>query len=303
MKPILPILKGITYLIVCSLIFSCKSSSDQGVLLKFDLPKGGTYELESQFNTVQEVAGQESVIDNSSRFGIEVSGEEKGTRTLRLTFRKFKMYMNVMGMEIRADTDNPKPVISNEERENDPGGIISRSFTLIAGKSFTMKVNEEGQILAVEGLEATIDSIVNGIDVPDHIRMQIRASLKDQFNEQAIREELSHAFYIFPNRKVKVGDSWEKTFNTDLRMPASHKTRFTVTAMDGPMVSITTETEIAGTGELKVQGNESGKLVVDSRSGLTVNCDFSQETQTRMDEMTFNIKARGKIMSKTDKAP
>jgi hypothetical protein len=201
--------------------------------------------------------------------------------------------MQAMGMSIRADTDHPQPVISSDERQNDPGAIISRAFTLISGKKFTMQVNEEGEILKIDGLDEAIEGIVDSIDAPDHIKMQIRASLKDQVNSTSIRDELTPTLFVYPNEMIRKGDSWEKTYSSTGNMSASHQVKYTVTEINDDMINIISEGTISSKGEMAIQGKISGNLLIDSRSGLVTKAEFRNEVQGKVEDMQINRTSDG----------
>ena len=84
-----------------------------------------------------------------------------------------------------------------------------------------MKVDEEGKVLEVTGFDEIINGMVDSMGVDEDMKMQMRASLKDQFNEQELKDQFAQVFMIFPNKEVKVGDSWEKNYRYGRKMPAA----------------------------------------------------------------------------------
>jgi hypothetical protein len=275
--------------------FSCKSKpgDTDARLLKFSPASNVTYNYMVSWKTVMDIMGQQTVIDIKTGYRMKVLATEKGTNTLDVVFQKFSMDMQAMGMSIRADTDHPQPVISSDERQNDPGAIISRAFTLISGKKFTMQVNEEGEILKIDGLDEAIEGIVDSIDAPDHIKMQIRASLKDQFNSTSIRDELTPTLFVYPNEMIRKGDSWEKTYSSTGNMSASHQVKYTVTEINDDMINIISEGTISSKGEMAIQGKISGNLLIDSRSGLVTKAEFRNEVQGKVEDMQINRTSDG----------
>ncbi len=129
--------------------------------------------------------------------------------------------MKIMGMEINIDTDKPSEPLRGRNKSKSIGND-ERMFAGIKGKEFTMKVDEEGKVLEVSGFEQIVNGMVDSLEVAEDIRMQMRASLKDQFNEQNIKDQFAQVFTIFPNKEVKVGDSWEKSWQMGGRMPAKY---------------------------------------------------------------------------------
>jgi hypothetical protein len=221
--------------------------------------------------------------------------ETADIKTLRSTYKRFKMNMKILGLELKSDTDDPKPLISANESENDPAGLMSRIFTGIAGKSFLMKVNQEGEILEVSGFKEIIAGIVDSLTVPENIKMQLRASLQDQFNEQSTKDFFSNAFFIFPAREVKLGDSWKKTTMLGGKIGATQTATYTVTAVEGDIYTLGAESEFSSEGEQKVSGTQKSTLLVDSRTGLLVNGDYEQKLQVEVEGTPLKITANGYI--------
>ena len=277
---------------------SCKSKPGEGEgrLLKFNPASNSNYNYMISWKTVTDIMGQQTMVDIKTGYRMKVISSEKGLHTLDVVFQKFSMDMQAMGVVIKADTDHPQPIISSDERQNDPGGIISRVFTRIGGKKFTMQVNEEGEILKLEGLNEVIEGIVDSIEVPDHLRMQIRASLKDQFNSTSIRDGLTPTLFIYPNELIRKGDSWTKTYSTSGNMPAQYQVRFTVTEINGDMINIVSEAAITGTGEMTMQGKMSGNQLIDNRSGLVTKAEFTEEVEAKAEDLLITRKSHGTTM-------
>ncbi len=49
--------------------------------------------------------------------------------------------------------------------------------------------------------------MIDSLPLNESMKSQARASMKDQFNEQSIKDNFSQIFTIFPDKEVKVGES------------------------------------------------------------------------------------------------
>jgi hypothetical protein len=176
---------------------------------------------------------------------------------------------------------------------------MTRMFAGIKGKEFTMKVDEEGKVLEVSGFEQIVNGMVDSLEVAEDIKMQMRASLKDQFNEQNIKDQFAQVFTIFPNKEVKVGDSWEKNWQMGGRMPAKYTTKYTVKSIEGDHINLAAQTNIGSDNdEMKIKGTQTGNLLVDSKTGLVINAAFSQDMETKTREMDIKTMGKGNIKGK-----
>jgi hypothetical protein len=229
-----------------------------------------------------------------------VTGEEAGNKILTGTYESFKMNIKMAGMEIDVDTDKPNPPLTEDEMKANPLGMISRMFAGIKGKSFTMSVDPEGKVLSVSGFESIVRSMVDSMQIPEEAKMQVEVSLKDQFNDDMIRDQFAQAFTIFPNKAVKVGDTWQKTFAVKGKTPSNYVTDYTVKQIDGGTVTLDARTTIASADStvMKLNGLQTGKLLVDSKTGLVVDASFDQDIKINMNQTDVEMKGKGTIKGK-----
>ena len=288
----------ITVLVTIISIQSCKSPS-AGKVLKFNLEKGKAYDYDLIWDMDQQMMGQDSKINISGGYTIDVTDDKNNVKTLKAVYKDFKMYMKMMGMELDIDTDKPVEPLSGEDIKANPLGMMSRIFTGIKGKEFIMKVDEEGKVLEVSGFEQIVNGMVDSLEAGEDIKMQIRASLKDQFNAQNIKDQFAQVFTIFPNKEVKVGDTWEKSWQLGGRMPAKYVTKYTVKEIEGDHVSLAAQTSIGSDNDdMKIKGTQTGNLLVDSKTGLVINAEFAQDMQTTTRGMDIKTIGKGKIKGK-----
>ncbi|HKO82104.1 MAG TPA: DUF6263 family protein [Chitinophagaceae bacterium] len=288
----------ITVLVTIISIQSCKSPS-AGKVLKFNLEKGKAYDYDLIWDMDQQMMGQDSKINISGGYTIDVTDDKNNVKTLKAVYKDFKMYMKMMGMELDIDTDKPVEPLSGEDIKANPLGMMSRIFTGIKGKEFIMKVDEEGKVLEVSGFEQIVNGMVDSLETGEDIKMQIRASLKDQFNAQNIKDQFAQVFTIFPNKEVKVGDTWEKSWQLGGRMPAKYVTKYTVKEIEGDHVSLAAQTSIGSDNDdMKIKGTQTGNLLVDSKTGLVINAEFAQDMQTTTRGMDIKTIGKGKIKGK-----
>lgn len=283
--------------ITITTIYSCKNSkTSTSKVLKFNLEKGKGYDYEILWDLDQQMMGQDNKITILGGYAINVVDEKDNIKTLTAVYKNFKMYMNFMGMEIKVDTDKPSEPMDEAEIKANPLGMMDRVFAGIKGKEFTMKVNEEGKVLEVSGFDQIINGMVDSIAMDEDTKMQVRASLQDQFNEQAVKDQFGQVFTIFPSKEIKVGDSWEKSLQMGGRMPARFTTKYTVKEIEGDHVSLSAQTNIgSGNSDMEIKGTQHGSLLVDSKTGLVINAEFDQDMETKSQGMEIKIIGKGKI--------
>ncbi|RYF97286.1 MAG: hypothetical protein EOO02_20975 [Chitinophagaceae bacterium] len=268
-------------------------------LLSLNLEKGKMYEYEVVTDQQQEMMEQKSEIRATAAYQMQVLDVKAGVQTVKVTYKKFKMHMKIMEFVLDIDTDNPGKPLSSDEIQSNPLGMMGNIFEGIKDKSFTLQLDKEGSILSVTGFDKILKDMISPLQVDENSRLQISASLQDQFNEENIKDQFRPFFNIFPNNEVKPGDSWEKSWKTGGRMPSSFVTTYTVKDIDGDHVNLITNTKImSDRKEMEIKGTQKGPLLIDSKSGLVISGSFDQETDAVYQNMEIRIKSKAGIKGK-----
>jgi hypothetical protein len=128
------------------------------------------------------------------------------------------------------------------------------------------------------------------------MKLQMRASLKDQFSEPELKNQLEPVFLNFPDHEIKPGDSWQRKHGITGKVPADFTTNYTVKQIAGDQVTLDAESVIGPAGQgMQIKGKQSGTLLVDSKTGLVLNAEFKQEMETNANDMQVTINSRGKV--------
>ncbi len=277
---------------------SCKSTQPVTTgVFAFNFQKGTGYNYEMVWDMDQQVMGQENKISVLGNYSIAVTEEKGDLKTLEVTFQRFVMDMSMMGMDMNIDTDKPVTLEEEVDFREDPSGIMAKMFGAIKGKIFRLTVNKEGDITEVTGFDAIVNSMMDSLTIPDEAKSQMRVVASQQFNEQSIKDQFAHAFFIFPNKKVNVGDSWSKRFQSGGQTPSDYSTVYTVVSIDGDHVNLDTKTIISAVAgsQVDLTGEQSGTLVVDSKSGLVKHAEFTQDIKGEAEGVQVLMKGKGKI--------
>ena len=296
--------KIVSVFLLISLVFSfeaCKTTSNSASKpLSFNLGTGKSYDYDMQFEMDQSMMAQNSKMKFNTLYSVDVVNDSAGIKTLRGTYRNFRMNADIMGMKMDIDTDRPDT--SKPSPEN-PMGMMSRIFSMIKGTSFTMKIDKKGNVLAVSGAEKFRDMFVSFADsmgMEEKEMNSVKESFSEQFNEEAVKSQFSQVFTIFPDKEVKEGDSWEIVTKGDIKMPTTNTTKYTVKEIEGDMITLVAKTKIEGTEnkEFQIEGEQEGNLIVDSRSGLVIRSEYNQNLYVKAQGMTIGIKGKGNITGK-----
>ncbi len=278
---------------------SCQSgkTAASGKILKFNLEKGKGYNYEMVWDMDMKAEGQTSKITMDGEYSMNIVDETAGVKTIATTYKSIRMAMNVMGMEIEMDSD--KPSDPNTDMKSNPLGAMNKIVKSIVNKPFMVKVDEEGNVLEVTGFDKIVDDMIDSLGLEGQQKDMVKASMKDQFNESSIKDNFVQFFTVFPNKEVKVGDSWKKTYSTGGKMGAKFNTTYTVKDIDGDHVTLRADSKISGDKEdSKVEGTQTGNILIDSKTGLMINGEFDQDMKISTEKITMDLIGKGRIKGK-----
>ena len=181
----------------------------------------------------------------------------------------------------------------------DPPGQIpegAESFAAIVGSGFSMRVGPDGDIQEIQSLDDLYDQMLAALDLPDpEMRQAIELTFREQFGEQAMKDQLGSLLFDFPEGSLRVGDSWTSTEETAVMLPIVVENTYTLVGFDENTALIEVRSEIStGTKEggldlglfavdFTLTGSQEGLIQIDLRTGLT----NSNIDQTLRGEMTI----------------
>ena len=280
---------------------SCQStkSSTASKMLKFNFEKGKGYDYEMISNIDQEVMGQNMQMDMSAYYSMDVSEDDGIMKTISSTIDRFKMKMGFGGFNIDVDTDKPLPSTDATDDGKDPIKMINSIFGAIKGQKFTMKIDAEGKVQEVTGFENMAAMIVDSLGLGEEQKEKMRKQFDDQFNAKNMQGQFDRFLYIFPNKEVKVGDTWQKKSDVSGPMAGKYNSTYKVTDIEGEMVTLEEATKLESINEkMKMSGDITGTIVVDSKTGLVVSAEQDIKMTTETNGMSMEMKGKTKIKGK-----
>ena len=283
-------------------IQSCQTSgktSSASKMLKFNFEKGKGYDYEMISNMDQQIMGQSMQMDMTFYYSMDVTDDDGTIKTITTAIDRFKMKMGVAGMNLDIDTDKPLPGFGKTKDGKDPMGMLNSLFGAIKGQKFSIQVDAEGKIHDVTGFENMANAIVDSMAVGEEERLEMKKKFSQQFNSDKMKSQLGRIFYIFPNKEVKVGDSWQKSSLVIGEMGGTYNSTYKVTDIEGDIVTLSENTKVESSQEkMKLSGDIKGSIVVDSRLGLVVNADQDTKMKAEAEGKSFEMRMKTKIKGK-----
>lgn len=211
----------------------------QSYELSLNLKNGETYDqlVSSQMEILQEVSGQKIDINLNidGLMSYKVINEDEKSYTLEVVYKSMgmKMVMPQMTMDFNS---------ANQEKD-DPFSKMLRGIT---NESFEVVMAKNGKVLEVKNLEAIFNKSLSQFDdMPEAQLKQMKSQLSQSYGTDAFKGNIEMVTAIFPDKKVKVGDTWK--VNTQLKsgLEAGINTTYTLVEKNKDFYTIRGEATVA----------------------------------------------------------
>lgn len=280
---------------------SCQSTKTATTtkMLRFNFEKGKGYDYETIMNLDFVTGNETRQTDMTAYYSMFVAEDNGSVKTIKAKYERFKMSLDIAGLNIMIDSDNPVITGENKTDISEIMGMMNKFFRAIKKQEFTMKVNSEGSITEVTGFDQMAASIADSLGLQGASREQMLQAFSKRFNGDAVKEQMERFLFIFPDKEVKVGDSWTKSSSQKGLMDAKYNSVYKVTDIEGEMVTVEELTTInSANPQTELAGEIKGELVIDSRTGLVVNADQDIKANTKEKGNTVKITGKTKVKGK-----
>lgn len=237
------------YLVIAACAFSFGISAQSQATIQ--LTKGKAYTISNLITTqsTTNVMGQdmESNILSGTTYSMEVADASKAGYTLKNTIKSINMKMEMMGQEMKYDSNDPA----------DANSPMAAGVSEYIGKPIVLNVDASGKILKVS-TDANSGS-----------------ALSEQLSKSGFGTQV--AFLALP-ADVKVGDKW--SVNDPDTSAISNKIDYVVKSIDGNKVTLDFSGTTKAKGTIENNGMEihtnttgtiTGTAIVDKLTGITLS--------------------------------
>jgi hypothetical protein len=242
---------------------------EEAVLLKFNFQKGKTYNYAMTFDINQTKGDQLRGSTMKWNYNMQVVDEKNDLKTIKATYKRIDMTMSMPNGQ-KMDFSSEKQVDAMDFMQ-----LPSKMFGIIKGKSFTMQVNGKGEVVSVTGFDKIGEAVVSEMNVPEDMKPMMRQNFQKQFSDDAAKQIFSQAFEIYPNKPVKIGDSW-KSNSTIAALKQDITTTYTVKNIKGNRVFVNGQGKLKSS-DGKSSGTQASKLIIDAKTGLMIDGVFDQK--------------------------
>ncbi len=177
--------------------------------LEYNLNEGDLFSIMQE--SVQETSRmleESNQIINAKVYAVmdfKVQSEIQGTFQIGVTYKELRMtiYSNIEG--ILLDVDANKIV---------EGDSQSRIFHSILNMPVVLTIDKKGDVMTVTGGDKLVAKMVEAAGSEDaQTRALMTASLDKEFGSEALATSFEQMTYIYPGRKMEIGDSWDNSYS------------------------------------------------------------------------------------------
>lgn len=249
----------------------------------FKLEKGKTYPL----TTVQKDAKTITAPTGESQSG---TSENTDVMTFTVTDIKDNIYDITINLVSKKNSQsaNGKSIVIDTKGAAPKEEDLKMMWNVnkaIMGNKLQMKLKKNGEIVSITGFDAIynkVNAFVETTKLSKEEKQGFKASLKNSFNEEIIKDQFVKNIMLFPKKGAKVGEKWTNTENA---------------SPDGS-IKITTTYQLKsvgnGTAVIGLSGGIPKKSEKNTQNGLTrtLSSELSQNGTITLDQNTGWIKTQ-----------
>ncbi len=278
-------MKSVLISIAVILLISCPAYGQKTYTLKFNPANGSKYEVLTgmKTKTFQNILGQD--LEFNMDYNIHMSyniAAEGANKKLNMTYNRLQMSMDVMGQTVNMDSN-----------DTDSSNIASHAFKALQGQTMSVVLAPDGKVVKVEGMEEIMQRL--GAD-----EMQ-RQTIQSVLGEDAMKNLMQQSFGFYPEKPVKVGDSWTSAFTLKNPYIISGTSTYTLAKVEGTRAFINTVSSLKTDSTSKMTANGI-EMELDLTGDVTGNTEVDIETGMPM-ITTVRQTLKGNIEVQGQKVP
>lgn len=287
--------------LACCLI-SVSALAQKTYVLKQDYPVGKRYDYAINSDQIvnQKVAGKESdFIQNiGTDYTFEVKEAQGTDKNINVIYKRINMKSVGMGRELIIDSDKEEA-----GKQNPFAGLRNASFSMI--------LSSNGSVKSISGMDKMISEMARKMTSDTTQIKPIIVSLSKQFNAEVVRQTMESSLKIFPDKPVKIGDSWTINTKMHVTMPVESITTYTLKEVNGNVAVLAIRGTLISKGEFDSMGNKMtsdlkglnvGDAQVDLKTGMILNSHTRTELYGKMksvdQDIDFDIQGINKVVGK-----
>ena len=278
-----------TRIIVLFFVYFCTSVSAQSqIRITFNPEKGETYTyrfVTEQIST-QTANGQEMKTNYSMEFLIEMIIKEKNNNEINMdyVYKGIVMVFSHPNMNFSVDSKN----------KNDNTPDIAKFFDCLVGKSLQIVVSPDGSVKSITGFQPIMENMHTVFSSADKDVQRIAGMfIQMSFHEFAIKSNFEQSFKLYPDKEIKVGDSWSidkslavgkitnNVFNTYMLKSVNDDIALIDLTVDSSLKNESTDREF--------KNEQKGEIMLNVKNGMLLQLSSTENSNRRINVQGSDI--------------
>ncbi len=269
-------------ILLCFFIPSCKQKpKGPAYTIKMRLAPGDNFrqDMDASVKTGFKMGSVDMGMNMDMNFNMkfEVLGDSAGLTRIKMTYEKAKFGMEFHG--VPGANDAPTEAFDTVGKK-------------IEGKSIVLLVNKKYEIEEVIGF--------NEMAYGDSLEMEVYdEQTKKMFSKEQLNSMMGIMFQVYPDKPVKVGESWEREALTGMAgLKMNMKNRYKLLEVKDNIATIQLRSSYKGKGkieqtgmelEMDMDGEQKGTITIDLRTGYLKSADQTMDVDARANIMGQKI--------------
>ncbi|APF20107.1 hypothetical protein Calab_0532 [Caldithrix abyssi DSM 13497] len=201
-------------LIMSLILSSCQS--EKKIELKFTPAVGQSFRMiliKKQVITESSAMGdRKSEITSNTGYRFFVKDKQQYTTTLDVSIESVKLRLSTPQGTFQFNSAKP----------GSSTNFLSFIYRQMIGQKVQLILKTDGEVLSVRGLDAWAEHMLDSLGVSDQkMRESFKEGFRQFYSENTLRAAYNRVFNIFPDKKIKLNETWERTLKLD--MPVAHQ--------------------------------------------------------------------------------
>lgn len=291
----------LTATLICSLISIC-SFAQKTYIIKQNYPVGKKYDYNITSDQIikEKISGQEINLTQNigTDYTFDITDGKNGDKNVKVIYNRITMKSVAMGNTMVMDSEQ-----DNADKQNPFSGLKGATFNMIFGAN--------GEIKSVTGISEMLDGMVVKMTTDSSQLKQLKTSLSKQFNAEAMKQTMESSFKLYPDKPVKIGDSWNVDTKMQMSMPIETNTTYVLKEVSNGIATLNVKGTLVSKGNFETMGNNmetdlkgtnSGDVQLDVKTGMILNSHLRIEmfgiVKTMGQNIDFEIQGINKIIGK-----
>jgi hypothetical protein len=257
------------------------------VKLSFNPAKGETYSY--RFNTEssikQTVMGQEIPLNTTIEMLTQMNVKEKKKDEVSVDYFYKEIVMEVFNPMMNIKYDSKSGAAGSSEPEK----WIAQIFNSLVGKTMNVIFKPDGSVKSISGLQSIMEELQKSMSSDNPALQQVMNSVLQSFNEDAMKQMFEQSFKFYPDKEVKVGDSWNGDISFAIAgLNSDTKNKYTLKSVKNDialldMVSvINMKSDGATAMEGEISGEQKGEISLNIKTGMLTNSTATQNMKGKL---------------------